>query len=86
MEVTGGSEEIVFNRRKSPKTVKTREATTVADALSLQKVTSVLKQVVRMNVNSIQDNAAVTEMKQLANLNIGQDKMNRKKECCRGKL
>ena len=67
MEVTGGSDEAVFNRRKSPKTVETREATTVADALSLQKLPRVLKQVARMNINSLQDNTAVNEMRQLAN-------------------
>ena len=39
MEVTGGSDEAVFNRRKSPKTVETREATTVADALSPKSTT-----------------------------------------------
>ena len=57
MEVTGGSDEAAFNRRKSPKTVETRKPTTVAGALSQQKVSRLLKQVVKDEYKFAQDNA-----------------------------
>ena len=73
MEVIAGSDDIVFNRRKSPKTVETRKPTNAAGDLSQQKATSLLKKVVRMNLNSLQDANAVDNLKRRNNFNSGKE-------------